>query len=109
MPTVPLTESATAVFGSDRKATVSLGPTRSYENWHIARTSVSTTSTTQTQLFVYRQIENPKNLVEGSATGNQDTSDSAIELRGNERIVLVWTGGDVGQRATVTLEGEREV
>jgi hypothetical protein len=104
---LPLAESSSAAFNAAGRAVVTLGPSRSYERWHITLTAVQTTSTTQTTLKEYRYTEAPNNFIEGTSAGNLNSSDSVKDLSSGERITYVWTNGTPGSVATVTIRGDR--
>jgi hypothetical protein len=107
MRTLSLTESGSAVFGSNGRASLSLGPSRSYEKWQIELTAIQTTSALSTTFKEYRYTEAPNNFIEGTSFGNLNSSDSAIDLVSGERIVYVWENGTPGALATVTIRGKR--
>lgn len=44
-------------------------------------------------------------LLEGSETGNLDTSDTQHLLVSGDTLTVVWTGGDAGASATYTVRG----
>ena len=107
MTTRPLAESVTVSFEAGGRAIASLSPSRSYERWRITLTAIRTTSESQTRFSEYRFSESPSNLVEGTETGNLNSSDSVVEVEPGESLVYVWEGGTPGASATVTVRGER--
>jgi hypothetical protein len=89
-------------------ARVVVGPGRSFERWRITNTAISTTSAASTAFKLYRgPSEVPTNLIDlSNHNGNGDVSDSIIDLSPGEKLLGVWTGGDVGASATITVTGE---
>jgi len=110
MSQYPLFDSGRAVFGADGTARVVIGPTRAFETWHIVLMNISTTSVLATSCKIYRgQQETPSSQVDVSRyNGNNDTSDSKIDLTPAERILAVWAGGTPGAAATITVSGTSE-
>lgn len=107
MSTIPLNQSAQAVFGANGIARVTVGPSRFDERWHIWLTNIVTTSTAITAFKLYRQRETASSIIDQSLyNGNGDVSDSEITLVAGEPLVGVWTGGTPGAVATLTLVGE---
>lgn len=107
MPQDQLGESRSAKFDNDGRASVVMEPPRSYETWSITQTHIHTSSPTQTQLTIYRDSEEPGNVIEGTALGNSDESDTALELRAGQKLIYVWKEGTPGEIATVTIRGTR--
>lgn len=99
-------QSGRAAFDANGIARVSLGPDRQLESWRITLTTITTTSVLATVLKLYRQHETPSALVDVSRfNGNDDVSDSIIELIPTEKLLGVWTGGTPGAIATLTVSG----
>lgn len=102
---IPVNNSASATFDDSGRAVVSLGPTVYGVAWEITRVVVSTTSSAQTQLRVYRGTEQASRLVDSTYTGNDNTSETDVKLSNLESLLFVWTGGDVGAIATAVIDG----
>lgn len=106
MSSVPLYESASAIAGADGIARVSLGPLRSFEQWEITNTTVSSASISLVPTArLYRGGEAPSRLIDGTYTGTLDTTDTRYTLRSGEKVLAVFTGASVGAQCTVTVEG----
>jgi len=108
---IPLAESASAVFNASGRASVSMGPTVYGSSWAIQRASISSTSTVDTDCSLYRQIESPTTLIDGTPNGNNEAyspDSGTLDVRSGQTILFVWTGGDVGAVATVVLDGMKE-
>lgn len=107
MSNLPLAESASATADASGVARVQMGPLRAFESWDVRSTTVASTSSVLVPTArVYRGAEAPSRLIDGTYTGTQDTSDTAYTLRSGERVIVVFSGADVGSQCTVTLEGE---
>jgi hypothetical protein len=105
---LPLNESARAVADASGRAVATLQPMRAFERWRITRTAVQSDSTPEVPTCkIYRSMESPSTLVEGTYTGTLDSSDTEIVLENGERLLAVWEGATVGSNCTVTVSGER--
>lgn len=106
--TVELRESGSATAGSDGRAVCRVQPMRYGEEWRITRMTVQSTSSTLVPVAkVYRGSEAASNLVDGSYTGTQDTSETSIRLMSGEALVCVFEGGDAGSQCTFNVFGEK--
>lgn len=108
---IPLAESASGVFNAAGKVTVSMGPAVYGSSWSIDRASVSSTSLLDSECSMYRGLESPNTLIDGTSSGNGDTNDVAgnpILVSYGQVVVFVWTGGTPGAIATAVLDGTKE-
>jgi hypothetical protein len=106
---VALFESAQAIADATGKATAILQPMRAFEYWDVTGTTVQSTSTTLIPAArVYKGVETPSALIDGSVNGVLDTSDTPYTLLNGEQVRVVWDNCDVGARCTVTVRGERK-
>lgn len=103
-----LFQSERATFDANGEARVTVGPQRAFERWRITNTAITTTSTNVTAFKLYRGVTAiPSNLIDlSNFNGNDDVSDSVIELPAGEKLLGVWTGGTVGALATITVSGQ---
>lgn len=114
MSNVPLRESRSATVAANGRATAVIQPLRAFERWDITRVTVACTSTALVPTCrVYRSSEAPSNLIEGTFSGNQDSSDTRTMLENGESLIAVWegktvgtAGADVGSVCTLTVEGK---
>lgn len=105
----PLSQQATAVFDANGLATIdAVGPSTPFERWEVTSTNTSTTSVAQTKLEIHDNSARSR-LVEGSYSGNLDTSNTVFKVPANSGLYYRWTGGDPGAIATITLDGSRFV
>lgn len=105
-----LRESGSGTADSAGRAVCRVQPMRYGEEWRITRMTVQSTSATLVPTAkVYRGSEAASNLVDGTFTGTQDTSDTSIRLMSGEALVCVFEAGDVGSRCTFNVFGEKVV
>lgn len=108
---IPLAESASATFDVSGRAIVSMGPSIYGSVWKIQRASISTTSSVETDCSLYRQMESPTTLIDGTANGNSEAYSpdiGTLDLTSGQTVLFVWTGGVPGAVATVVLDGQKE-
>jgi hypothetical protein len=101
---------ATVTLNGSGNGTASIGPTRVRERWYPSIVSVSVSSNaSEPACKTYRgpQITDAA-FVDGTYTGSSDSTDSfqGTELHAGDKVWAVWTGGDPGATATVTVTGE---
>jgi type 1 fimbria pilin len=65
--------------------------------------ATSVTAGTGIALQIYRNHATPNNLIDFTATGEGDASDSIFTLRQGETLVAVYSGGAGSANATATL------
>src|ERR1700733_1937191 len=87
----------------------SVGPQRVREHWQPANATVSVaTNVSEAQCSVYMgTVANPATLLGQTALGS--TGDTcgfgAVDMQTGMQITAVWTGGDPGSVATLTING----
>ena len=111
MTTVPLFKEATAFLSDDGtgtgRCTAQLGPEKYGDTWQIKlMTTMNPATTTDVQLRVYRNSETMGNMVDSTYSGRQDTSPCDITLRNGEKLIFVWTKGDIGTQCVARVEGD---
>lgn len=74
--------------------------------WLIDRAVVSCTSGSLTSCRLYDTDTSPTNLLSGTASGNFDEAEypAGLLVREMRRLVVVWTGCDVGAVGSVRLQ-----
>jgi hypothetical protein len=116
LSTVPIFPAAATVkLDGSGNGTARTGPRGSREVWApaVAAFSVSVPVTNEAQCKIYVGDQPiPANLVDGSLSGS--TGDSTGHVGGRlvrlgEYIWAVWTGGDAGSVATLTITGMKQV
>lgn len=77
------------------------------QTWRITKIAVSTTTNVLEPIaYTYIGAESPANLLGGTYTGSNDSSDEDQTVMPGQHILCRWTGGDVGAKATLSLFGE---
>ena len=96
------------VFDANGEARITIFPDRARDVWKIWRYVVNTTSLGQTRCFVYRGSEQTGAHIDFTRTGNNDVSENVrdTEIDFGRPLIFVWTGGDVGAEASVSILGE---
>lgn len=109
----PLNVSASVVLNASGNGTVTLGPTRPGVSWTpaIVAVTVNPTSATVTSVFMlYNGSAQPGNFIAGSYTGDINSSGLALPpMFAGQIITGVWSGGNPGATATMTLTGTQSI
>ena len=99
-------QTAQATVGPDGTATATLAPTGAgyYRStfWSVSTLPAGSSSSTAT---IFRNATGPLDVIEGTYSGDQDTSDTVVELEPNESLLCVWTGAQPGATAVFRVEG----
>lgn len=113
MTTVPLYESAFVTLDASGNGTAKIGPTGHGQVWHPQIVSVSTSTATKspTCKTYAGPAATQQYFVDGTYTGEQNSTDAiaGTDLYLGSFVWGVWTGGDVGAQATVTVRGTKDV
>lgn len=104
-----LQEEHHAILNADGEGWVSgVGPQVYGERWVIEATQTRVeNSTAESRLEIFRN--GTTQIVEGTYSGNQDNSNTRMELNTGEKLWFKWTNGTPGAQAIVTLYGRRYV
>lgn len=114
MTTGRLSETVSVVLGAAGGGIVRVGPLSARETWTPSAVAVSVSSHTAEaacKLYVGDQPVQ-SNFVDGTYSGSSgDSTDSlaAQRVKAGEYVWAVWTGGDPGATATMTVSGSREI
>jgi hypothetical protein len=114
MPALPLNESASVVLDGSGNGTARVGPTGHGQTWHPAVASVRVnTNTLEAQVAIYvgssATSDNFADATYTGSSGNSSDSVSATEVRLGSYVWAVWTGGDPGSQATLTVTGSQDI
>lgn len=87
-----------------------VGPRQQRERWEI--TSMQTTVETpagsaEARLYVYQ--DSTDRLIQGSYSGNLDTSDSTVMLQAGQKLNFRYEMGEPTKIARITIDGRRYV
>jgi hypothetical protein len=105
-----LDETGSVVLDASGNGTVVLRPSNAHERWVITTTVVRVNSGTNIPSCVtYAGSSGVTGgtPVDTTVTGNGDSSDTRVEINPGSFFTVVWTGGDVGATASVTVTGKR--
>lgn len=113
MRTVPLSEFASVTLNGAGNGTAKIGPRGSGETWRpsVVSVRVSTATSSPTCRVYAGDSATDQNFVDGTYTGEANSTgnvDGQV-LRLGQKIFAVWTGGDAGAQATVTVTGTKEI
>jgi hypothetical protein len=101
----------TAVLDSTGGARVELGPDTGPPYWRVTRVVVRTSRPGQApvpQLSLYLDSEDATGLLDVTYDGSQDASDVDVELQRGQHLIAVWSGGQEGDEATLSVTGTKE-
>ena len=105
----PLVESRSAVFDANGIAVIdAVGPATPFERWEIESTQTYSDSASQTRLEIHDNSARTR-LVEGTYSGNLDTTNTVFKVPQNTKLYYRWTLGTPGSSAKVSLNGKRFV
>lgn len=111
---VPLNESAFVVLNGSGAGTAKVGPISARETWIPAGISVRASSATaEAQCLIYvgdQAIQ--RNFVDGTFSGSSGDATGkadATKIKVGQYVWAVWTGGDAGATATLTVTGTKDV
>ena len=113
MPTLPLSEAAFVTLNGSGAGTARLGPAAHGVVWKPSRIAIKTSSAVLSptcQVYVGNAATS-ENFIDGTFTGQQNATDSAVgqQLRLGMYVWAVWTGGDAGAQATLTVTGSKDI
>jgi hypothetical protein len=107
--TEQLDQSASVKLDAQGNGTVALYcPT--LETWTVTRTAVSTTTNVlEATAVTYVGQVSPGSQLSGTYSGSLDSSDEQQQINPGQSLLCVWTGGDPGATATLSIFGTRLV
>lgn len=109
---IPLSVSARVTLNGSGNGSVSLGPLVPGVSWQPVSVAVRvnpTSNTVVSEFFLYNGIAVDSNFLGGSYTGDNNSAGLAITLWPGQILTGVWTGGNPGATATMTLYGTQTV
>jgi hypothetical protein len=116
MPTsVRLDQSAFVTLDGSGNGTAQMGPLTAREEWHPGNVHVSANQnpTLEAECRIFMgDVPIAMNYRDGTFSGSSgDSTDSLSSdvVKCGQKIIAVWTGGDAGVVATVTVTGTKEV
>lgn len=111
---VPLRESAFVTLNGSGAGTAKVGPLTARERWYPATVSVSANANPTNEAQCVISVGDANTIRQRDVTVNGSTGDSTGNVSGDvirsgEFVWATWSGGDAGQRALLTVMGEKEV
>jgi hypothetical protein len=112
MRTLPLTAKAYVTLDANGNGTASTGPLSSGEQWSGLTAAVRVATNTNEAIgSIYAGAAATPGYFAGAttwgSTGDSTTNLPVVKVGGN--VFAVWTGGDPGQVATLTVTGTKQV
>lgn len=83
-----------------------VGPSRAFERWVIDSIQISSTSVSQSRFEIHDSVSRGR-LLEGTYSGNLDTTNTVFRLVQGRKLYFRFTLGTVGTFATVNVTGTR--
>jgi hypothetical protein len=102
-----LSRSITVTIGASGIGSVSLGPSRYGERWHISTMTVQSTSVTHPTARVFRGTSITGIPLDVSIRGDKDTSACDIDLRSCDSVTCEWRLADAGSVCTFSVDGSQ--
>src|SRR3546814_3696782 len=76
-----------------------------YTTLFLSLFTTQSTSKTDVELRLYRNVESPGSMIDSTYSGRSATSPCEVWLRSGEQIVAVWDKGDIGATHSLRVEG----
>jgi carotenoid cleavage dioxygenase-like enzyme len=111
---IDLYESQSAVFvgtGNLAVAQVEIRNDVYGTKWTVKTVQVNTDSLQtygSSKFYLYLNSITPGGIRDSTYQGDGSTSETEIIMRAGDRLVGIWTGGDPGSNATLTIRGDKE-
>ena len=114
MTSVPLRETASVTLNGAGNGTAKVGPLSAREKWHPASVSVSANQnpTNDAACSIFVGDANTMNFRDGcidGSTGDSTDKCNADVISCGQYVWAIWTGGDAGARATLTVTGTKDI
>lgn len=106
-----LNVSASTTLDASGNGRVELGPDRGVPYWNVTKYLVKTDRPGQAPIpecSVYVDFEDSDHEQDSTYDGSKDASECDIDLSRGQHVIAVWSGGQSGDRATLSLAGWKE-
>lgn len=106
----PLVAGGAVILNAAGTGQVSIGPDQGPPNWHVTSIITQTDRPAQApipRIQLYLDSVAPENSLGLSYDGSFGQAMGDQDLVRGQHIIAVWTGGQAGDRATITVNGER--
>lgn len=111
--TVTLRERGSVVLDGSGNGTVGIGPIGARETWHPDQASVAASTAVKEASCSIYVGDAPTGAFFRDRTISGSTGDSSTNVGGDVpvgwKVWAVWTGGDAGALATLTVTGDKEI
>lgn len=107
----PLNLGTETVLDASGNGTARLGPRQGPPVWHVQTISVRTSQPGAGSIpycALYRGTEDSNGYIDLTYDGSADSSDVNFDVMQGTEIIAVWTGGNPGDVATLSVYGTRE-
>lgn len=107
----PLNQGITVKLDASGNGRAAIGPSFGPAVWHVAVTSVRTSQPGQgniPQCAIYRGTEDANGYIDLTYDGSADACDIPFDLIQGTQVIAVWSGGNPGDIATLSVTGMRE-
>ena len=110
-----LNQTVSVVLNGSGAGTASIGPLSAREVWYPKNVSVNTVQTSitnESQCAIQVGDVNTRrqrDATQSGSTGDATDKVNADTVRCGEKVWAVWTGGDAGVTAVMTVTGEKDV
>lgn len=106
-----LNTSARVTLGPDGSGRLELGPGSGPPYWNVTKMVVLTDRPGEApvpQCSVYLDSEDANGLLDSTYDGSKDATEVDIDVQRGQHLIAVWTGGQAGDTATLSVSGWRE-
>jgi hypothetical protein len=106
-----LNEAGSTTLDASGGGRVELGPDSGAPYWNVTKMMVSTNRPGQAPIpkcFVYLDEESQRGKQGSTYDGSNDESDCDVDLTRGQHLIAVWTGGQPGDRASLSVTGWKE-
>ncbi|MBW5252042.1 hypothetical protein JGS39_24085 [Streptomyces sp. P01-B04] len=107
----PLNLGTDVVLDAGGNGRAHIGPTYGPNLWHVQAISVRTSQPGAgliPQCALYRGTEDANGYVDTTYDGSANSCDVNFDISQGTEIIAVWTGGNPGDVATLSVYGTRE-
>jgi hypothetical protein len=108
--TANLTQGVSGLLDGTGALQLSIGPDAGPANWRVTSVIVQTDRPYQApipRVQVYLDIVDPANSIGLGPDGSFGQFVGEQTLSRGQRLIVVWSGGQAGDRATATVNGEK--
>ena len=107
----PLNRSTDITLDGSGNGVARIGPSFGPPIWHVTNTQIRTSSPGQGDIpmcVLYRGTQDSQGYVDTTYDGSADSCDIPYDIVQGSQAIAVWTGGNPGDTATLTVIGTTE-